>query len=219
MITHILNIIKFCVHILYPSVCLKCGTYGNALCKICIQYYLQSSIISSDGFYGCSHYSDSVLRSLVITLKQKPSSNIARICAIILYNRIIHIVKAKKITTISVVTLPRTTMNLRKIGHDQMDIIGNELIMLLGKKNYNAYHYNKALINTNTVEHHKLNKIEREQASLSQFVLTTTLPPKNNIIILCDDIITSGSTMRAAHQLFTKAGYANIICASLLIKE
>lgn len=219
MMSFVVRIIKTCVHILYPSTCISCGTYDLPLCNRCRKPYLQTHKRTSEGFYGCASYSDFLLRSLIVTLKQKPSTQIAHVCAILIHNCIISEIIKTSVTTISVIPLPRTGKKLQKIGHDQMNIICQELVDILKKKNFSANLYKSTLKNTSNTEHHKLTKIKRIAISKSQFIFTHQKPPRDSLIILCDDIITSGSTMRAAYDLFTKDGYHSIVGVSLLIKE
>ncbi|HEY1041155.1 MAG TPA: hypothetical protein VGE63_00310 [Candidatus Paceibacterota bacterium] len=156
----------------------------------------------------------------MLLIKRFPSHAIAKLCAILLVLRLKPLLQNLKSEQIAVIPLPRTKKNVQEFGHDQTLLIAHEFAYLLARYRYRVNVYPKTLLNVGTKTHHSLStKAEREQASLKQFKLGSTLPPQTSHLIILDDIITSGSTMRAAQNLLAKTGYFKMMCVGILLKD
>lgn len=217
---HIIDWIRTFASYWYPARCSVCSAYGSVICVSCVKKILQPEFISIDGFHACVPYRNTYVRAQLLLIKRFPSHHIARMCAQLLALRLKSLLAELKNVHLAVISLPRTKKNVQEFGHDQTVLIAREFIKILRSHDYSAQLYARALTNLGIKTQHSLKtKTEREQASRNKFVLTRSIPPKDYTVILIDDVITSGSSMRAARDLFTQHGYSSIICAGILLKD
>lgn len=115
------------------------------------------------------------------------------------------------------VYLPTAPSRVRARGFDQAKQIAKNLSKLNKK-----WQYKNVLIRMNDIDQIGRSKIERKSAAKQMFMLEkakATKLNKNFNIILVDDVMTTGSTISAAAELFYSHGFKNLFAAVVSYKE
>jgi len=226
----------FLIDVLFPKFCLGCSHIGSYICNRCFkklkvidkptclychkQSYLGlthprcSKKLSIDGVLSIYYY-DNLLKKIIKNIKYRlatvvwdefwksiPESNIDRLFA---YKKIFHE------AFIQVVPLSQSKYKLR--GFNQAAMITKYFNKVL----------NFPIINVLKRSHEALaqaqikSKKTRQKNIRNVFLTVNKIDIKNKTIILVDDVITTGATLKEASRVLKKAG-ANKVYALTLAK-
>lgn len=107
------------------------------------------------------------------------------------------------------VPVPMSPSTLRRRGFNQAELIARAITAhtdipihtdILGRKEHSA-------------DQHTLSAEERIQAAAEQYYLKGSVP-EGAAVLLVDDVLTTGSTMRVCTSLLLKGGAGRVICAA-----
>ncbi|MES2630739.1 MAG: phosphoribosyltransferase family protein [Patescibacteria group bacterium] len=109
-----------------------------------------------------------------------------------------------------IVPVPTAASHIRQRGYDHLDILARLLSLRRGLP------VARLLERSSTKTQHELNKVERQiEASSAFHVAGGVSIDANTPLLILDDIITTGSTVRAAAEVLSQAGAKNIFVAAL----
>ncbi len=178
----------------YIETCEKCGK-TECMCDKELYY---------DKAYVLFRY-DGIVRESIIALKKKNGINAAEFYADKLSERIL---KSKEKFDI-IVPVPMAKSKKRMVGYNQAGVIADFISKKLGTPVVDA------LIKAeNTVAQHTLSKEEREENVKGMF-LPTDISLDGKRVLLCDDIITTGSTVIECSRILKEMG-AEFVAVSLI---
>lgn len=109
-----------------------------------------------------------------------------------------------------VTSVPLTKAKRRQRGYNQAELLGRRVAKCMGVQ------YADLLIKPkDTLVQHTLNRREREQNLVGAFRIARQKPVSGKHILLCDDIVTTGSTLRECCRVLNESGAASVQCAAL----
>ncbi len=109
-----------------------------------------------------------------------------------------------------IVPIPTVSSHVRQRGYDHLEILARILAIRRGLP------IAQLLTRSSVKTQHRLNKAERQQEASTAFHIakSVSITPNTPLLIL-DDIITTGSTIRSAAQVLSEAGARTIFVAAL----
>ena len=177
------------------ELCEKCG---KALC-VC------ESNISYDGCVSVVWYDDSMI-SPVVRFKTKTPDNFSHFFA----DRIVEKLKSKELTDFDLVTCtPSGKTSLKEKGFNHAGILGK----CIAERRNLPFDDKLLLKNEDNYVQHTLDFEERAENAKKSFEFNTKKDVKGKRILLCDDIITTGSTLSACAEVLKANGAEFVSCA------
>lgn len=222
---HIIKLLlKELLDLLYKRKCIVCGCsiQGDILCKTCaktvenISCFAQGKI-NGYNLYSAFYYKD-VIRTLIHELKFKHNKVCALYAAKYLADFLEKVKEYEKdnIDFSNAVIIPVLThkTNKNKRGYDNVYEIAKKLSDLSGYT-LNATSLKRIKF---TRPQFELNKTQRKENIKGSFKLDENFKA-NSLVILLDDIVTTGSTLEFITSLFKERGINNLICLTLAKAE
>ncbi len=169
--------------------------------------------LSDPGMHALFSYADPQIKNLIWKLKYRGSTRAAAITAKILY---VYMTEHLKIQLPSqpalLVPIPLHPRRERERGFNQCDLMCREILKL---DTEHRLEYAPSLLKK--IRHtDPQSKSRGKSARLHNlkgcFEANKNLITKDRLIIIIDDVITTGETMRQARTAFRKAGARKIIC-------
>lgn len=221
----ITKITRFLLDLVYPNRCPCCGSiimWNEYLCRECIEKVRTDSeylcyrcgrtkaectcagMLFFDGVFSVSYY-EKEARSGLLSLKTGRSKNFGYFAGEELGNRISC--RYDWMQADGIVTVPMRPLKRFIRGYNQTDIIANEISRVTGipvlrkciikKRGYRAQH--------------TLSAQEREENA--DCFISAGMDLEDKVIILCDDIMTTGSTIRHCEKILRNCGAVKVYVA------
>ena len=184
--------------IISPHNCKGCGETGSLLCGRCIFNITENKINSTQKKVYSVGGRKGVLKQLTDDYKFSSERAAAEVLATLL-DRVLPELPLETV----IVPVPTASAHVRQYGFDHTRLLTHKLAKRRGLR------HDSLLARTNNQAQHFLRRVEREKAAQNAFRLKTgvKVPPD---ILLIDDIVTTGATLRAARKLLRSAGAKNI---------
>ncbi len=205
-----INLIEKLLNLIYTRPCYFCGSTkeDSILCSDCrkkinfISKRINTNILGVD-VYSCTVYED-IIKKLIIELKYYNKKKLSLIQAQIMFDYIKN-QNFNKNFIILPVPIHKNRLKERKYNH--MDLTADHLSKLSGFKSNKNF-----IIRTkDTLKQFNLNKEERENNIKGAFELNKKFAPdKNSNLLIIDDIIATGTTLKEIIMLLKSNGYNNI---------
>lgn len=187
---------------LFSYRCAGCGQLARTTCEHCAsKIALCPTPNCSDAIVALSY--DGLVRDLMLAFKYQNHRTLATLFA----DHLVSILrKTAEINSIDVVTWVPTTCERRIArGHDQAETLARLIGRLLGIP------VRKLLIRE-TVGHQTGKSRENRLIGISLRARSMNTPIK---VLVVDDVVTTGATMRSAQRALYQAGAASVICAAV----
>ena len=201
--------------ILFPKKCLYCGRYGNYICKECYNKLNNKSIfrkINNDYFdyvIFCSYYEGFIKKQIHNFKFHEKSFLYSYFLEFYLKNdKILYFLKKFDLITY----VPMNYNKEIKRGYNQSKLLANELGKKLNIKVINLLEKPLGIKVQST-----LSERERENNVKNAFKFVEYNNIENKNIILVDDILTTGSTVRACSKIL-KENNCGKICVFTIAK-
>ena len=196
-----MKIFKNILAVLFPQKCLGCKKENEILCSDCLLKINRPDTPHLNGIHIASNYQDAVLKKALWMLKYQGVKQLAKPLAELIRERI-----WKKLETENwlVVPVPLSKNKLRHRGYNQAELIAKEL-----SDNVRADILFKKFHTKSQVE--VKNKEERLANIIGSFEIKNPEKIKGKKIILIDDVLTTGATMREAKKVLKQAGAKKVV--------
>ena len=177
------------------EICERCGK------RICI---CESAGICYDRCYSVVWYEESI-RNAVVRFKTESPENFAGFFGEKLAEKIL-----KDNLNIDIVTsVPSSIKVLRQRGYNQASELGRKTAEYLKT----PFYHNLLSKKNSAVKQHDLSMKERAEYVKGLYNFSGNVSVKGKSILLCDDIITTGSTLNACAAVLKENGARSVICA------
>lgn len=177
---------------LFPSNCLVCGAWPKLLCAECapcpqsIEFELAGLPCQAAGVF------EGDLAAILRALKDRNLVSLARPLSALLDSTISELPSADYL-----LLPPANPSNYRRRGFHPIELIASRSVQLSDTRRLPARPAR------NVAEQRRLGRAEREQ-NLAQ---SLSVPRGSGRILVCDDVVTSGATMREMIRAAQSAGY------------
>ena len=167
-----------------------------------------------DRFKALFQYRDKTTKSAIWAIKYSANKIIAEKFSRLLYEYIIESISDDMVfsnfTKPIIVPVPASKSSLKKRGYNQCEMIVNNLIKFDGRKNFEFCVYAIKKIRETDHQSEMKNRQERlKNLQGSMFANPNKVSGRN--IILIDDVITTGATMKEALRSLKEAGAKKVI--------
>ncbi len=225
--------IKALFSIFFPKLCVGCQQVllqaENILCVSCVHnlpltnFHTTNSSILQDVFYGTVvfknatallyFYKKGIAQKLIHQLKYKDNQKIGEYLGDWLSSEIKHLSQYQQIDVI--IPVPIHKKRLQQRGYNQVEKFGKILA-----KNLNATYNNTALIRVkNTKSQTFKTQFNRSENINTVFKLIDTQQLQGKHILLVDDVITTGSTIKACVLQLQKTANIKLSLAVMAYTE
>ena len=196
-----MKIFKNILTVLFPQKCLGCKKENEILCSDCLLKINRPDTPYLNGVHIAANYQDTVLKKALWMLKYQGVKQLAKSLPEIVRERI-----WKKLETENwlVVPVPLSKKKLRHRGYNQAEMIAGEL-----SANVRADILFKKFHTKSQVE--VKNKEERLANIVGSFEVRNPETIRGKKIILIDDVLTTGATMREAKKVLKQAGAKKVM--------
>lgn len=217
---------KYLIDFIFPNRCPCCNKlikWNELICEYCIKDFPKIKIepcikcgktncicgndLSYDYCVATTYY-EGIIKRGILNLKLKNGINFAEYFAEIIVIKLNELHLTDKIDIVT--SVPMSKNKLIERGYNQADVIAR----IISKK------INKPLIN-NLIKkkninfsQHELNYDQRLNCAQDIFYVNNNNKYLNNkCVLLCDDVITTSSTLNECSKLLKKLNAENVLCA------
>ena len=189
---------------LFRQRCEACGDIARVLCITCRTQLFAMAQPECDAAVVAVAY-EGIARRLILNLKYHNRRQIVSVLVELLAQRIMQ--RAPNIATIcDVVTwAPTSTARVRRRGLDQAELLARRLARVLDVP------CRQLLIKTSTNVQTGASREERLRGS----VFSARKLGVNSHVIVVDDVVTTGTTLRCAAEALRKAGARQVTCVAV----
>lgn len=205
------KLIHTALDILYPWYCFGCQKRGEMLCDKCLNQ-LDPSIKALDeekNIWYLLDYKNKVVKNLISHLKYRQVEAISHILGQCLAEAILELIadqpellaysKTKKIILIPVPMHPKKQ---RQRGFNQAELLALEIEKIIKETENNTEIVKKIIPTKNQVA--CKNKKERKINIKDSFVVEKPEVIKQKVVIIIDDVITTGATVGEIRRIISK---------------
>ena len=173
-----------------------------------------ASNVSGDT-YSVFAYTDEYVRKLIWNIKYKRSAHAIKIGGYALYQHVVA--RSDLATSVILIPMPITARRRRERGFNQCELLTDEIARLDTQHQF-TIHTNLLLRTTHTARQTLKNRKDRLHDARGIFSVhehAATYIQQGVTLLLIDDVITTGSTMKEALETLRRAGFANVHGVSL----
>lgn len=180
--------------LLFPELCVGCGQHKGLLCKRCSWEWSGSPIknhINRIPLTSASYYSHSISK---IILRAKEDND--RRARLLIANSIAQFIP----TAMTIIPIPSRKAALRRRGFDHSFLLAREVARLSGGGAMRILKVNRNIRDQTSVPH------EERFGNLSGAYSAKSGNQPSHSVVLIDDLVTTGSSMREAIRALEDAG-------------
>jgi competence protein ComFC len=189
-----MSVLDTLLGVVAPHSCLGCLAEGSLLCPACARLLPGTSPIALDTgtAYSVSPYGDTA-KNLIWKLKSSGAQAAARLMALLM---------AEQLPTgdYLVVPIPTATSRVRQRGYDQARLLARALARQL------RCPYSDCLVRIGQAHQVGANRQQRLKQLHDAYRLKNMTSVSGKVILLVDDVMTTGASLEAASKLLIKAG-------------
>ncbi len=210
------------VDILFPESCAGCGKKDTILCPSClssIQFLNQA--VPEKWIFPLASY-ETTVRKLIRRIKYKNRTTIPEILGRTLFDRILsatndelNLSKRKYL----IIPMPITKAHLQKRGYNQAEKITQSALLHDINK---IYVFNNSILSRKPETKSQVEtktRRERLEAPKGSFNVKNKELLRESNIILIDDVVTTGATLREARKILLMAGAKSVIAVTMAYTE
>ncbi len=204
------SIATFFLQLLFPARCAGCGTSGSSLCVKCQSQLESARGISSSWYSAAFSYKNRIVKKVITDLKFRHKKEAAQILAMLAADSLIEFLYETMIaddaTPIVLVPIPPHEKRKTERGFNQAAFIANTLAQVLPNT-----HVELILSRIRpTAPQSSIQQKAKRLANMQGAFAARPKNPQEELILIIDDIITTGATMEAARAALGTAGYKTV---------
>jgi len=207
--------------VIFPKKCVGCSVLGTSLCQVCLDTLPSAQWNTETPSYidALFDYQDDVVKRIIWSLKYKGDREIIQKCAEVLYAHLVERLSELMLwdnkETILLVPIPMYKKRKRERGFNQSEL----LIHALSKFDHNALF----TLRIDLIKKHKETPSQISQKSrekrikniIGSFLATRQECIHGKIVIVIDDVWTTGATIKEARRVLLKAGAKKVLACTV----
>jgi len=178
----------------------------------------QANEIKNSKYNALFQYKNKLSRKAIWAIKYNKNQNIIKKFSNLLYEFILeNISEEMTFSTFNnplIIPIPMHKNNLKERGYNQSELVAKEIFRIDEGKNFEILLNTLTKIKETPHQSSLKNKSERLKNLKDCFRADEKLV-KNRNIILIDDVITTGTTMKEASKTLREAGAKKVVCFAL----
>lgn len=167
----------------------------------------------SGPYVAIAPYKDALVRKTVWALKYKGSKQAARIAGELLHEELLHLLSDIQTfdssAPVYIVPIPLSGQRIRERGHNQALLLAHSMLKD-GIGNVCSLHERLLVRTRHTPSQTTLKRAERITNMQGVFAISDTELIQDSVVIVIDDVITTGATMRDAERALRSAGARDV---------
>ena len=205
---------KIIINVLFPEKCIGCQQNNNIFCQNCLIKIEKSRPIEEKNIFAVFDYRNSTIRKAIWELKYHKNRHLGNILGEVLYESMIEEVweirEFSDNKKIIIIPVPISRVKIFKRGYNQ------SLIIALGfckkdKEKIFKIEENIIFKKNETKPQAKItNRKQRLSNVKNSFGIKNENYVKNRTIIVIDDVVTTGATIKEIMKILKKAGASKI---------
>lgn len=209
------SFIQFIHSILFPKRCVGCQTKETYLCLECENKIIRRGNYGDKTIFSVVSYREPMMQKLICLLKYRGVKEIAEIFACWLYESLIEDLTEinlyrEKQGRILVIPIPLSVKRLHQRGFNQVEEIANQL-QKIDQKLFQVESQILIKQKETRTQVSVKNRHDRLKNLKGAFGLKSSTKIKDRIIILLDDVCTTGATMNEAAKILNRGKPRRII--------
>lgn len=212
------RITEFLLHAFFPTRCIFCDTvqvFGVVICDSCLtnikNQQAPQAIVKANYSFSmavCPFFYDMGVNNAIINLKFNGAASNGKKLAEFMFYSLENLGVPDSIEL--AVPIPLHPIDKKNRGYNQSEILCKALCSYM-----QIPHDNSILVKTKqTSKQHRLSSSERTLNLIDAFEVVFADAVKDKVILLVDDVFTTGTTMEICSQKLLKAGASKIICVA-----
>lgn len=197
--------------LIFPKKCLECNTNGKYICDSCLEKMQKGRLDFKNNIFSIWNY-EGVVRKAIIKLKYNFATDIVEELSAATSEKIKLPIK---LTNLVLVPIPLHKRRKNWRGFNQAEVLG-KLISKQKKWNFEQNLLTRHLASKPQV---KLYKKERLRNISGKFEVNKSaahrLQSTDSSIIIFDDVVTTGATLKEAIKVLKNAGFKKVIGLTL----
>ena len=189
---------------LFRQRCEACGDIARVLCVSCRTQLFAMVQPECDAAVVAVAY-EGIARRLILNLKYHNRRQVVSVLAELLAQRVVQSVPNIGTVCDVVTWAPTSTARVRRRGHDQAELLARRLAKVLDVP------CRRLLIKTSSNVQTGASREERLQGS----VFSARKLGVNSHVMVVDDVVTTGTTLRCAANALRKAGAYQVTCVAV----
>lgn len=218
-ISPILRLINKVLNILLPQRCLSCCKLGEIICDDCL--YSLPNESSVHGITTLFPYSDPTIQRAIWLLKYKGVKEVVKPLAKVLHERLIEDISSlmelllENDSKIILIPVPLSKEREYERGFNQSAVLAEEIVRVDNGRSFELWTDILKKIRHTQSQVTIKNKAERLKNLSGAFVLENKDTIKNRIVVLIDDVTTTGTTLNECAKVLRRAKPKHIIKVAL----
>jgi len=189
---------------LFRQRCEACGDIARVLCVQCRTQLFAMVQPECDAAVVAVAY-EGIARRLILNLKYHNRRQVVSVLVELLAQRVIQRIPNIAIICDVVTWAPTSTARVRRRGHDQSELLARRLAKVLDVP------CRRLLIKTSTNVQTGASREDRLRGS----VFSARKLGVNSHVVVVDDVVTTGTTLRCAADALRKVGVCQVTCVAV----
>jgi len=189
---------------LFRQRCEACGDIARVLCVKCQTQLFAMAQPECDAAVVAVAY-EGIARRLILNFKYRNRRQVVSVLVELLAQRVMQRIPNIGAVCDVVTWAPTSTARVRRRGHDQSELLARRLARVLDVP------CRRLLIKTSTNVQTGASREERLQGS----VFSARKLGVNSHVMVVDDVVTTGTTLRCAADALRKAGAYQVTCVAV----
>ncbi|MBC8464829.1 MAG: ComF family protein [Parcubacteria group bacterium] len=208
---------NICIEALFPSRCIGCGMLGTHLCPTCLSRVESADIPPFPDTYAVWSYRDTLAHTILWKLKYRSQTALADVAAKaltdILTEIIADITLMESTAKPLLVPIPLFSAKEKERGYNQSALI----VQALAQRLDSTENGNGILIKTHETQSQMATKTRKTRLEnlRGAFAVSNPAHVTGRVVIVIDDVTTTGATFAEARRALKDAGAKKIICCAV----
>ncbi|MEI6316475.1 MAG: hypothetical protein WCO65_01970 [bacterium] len=209
-----MNIFEKIIEVIFPKKCVGCERRGFLICATCVQKIPPSINSEHEFITSVFSYTSPLIRQMIHMMKYRGGRHVATFFAPYVLASLYEFIGEEKLflgsAPILLVPVPLSRKRMKLRGYNQSELLIKEIIKLDTKKNFLIERNLVAKIKDTPPQAQIKKRSLRIVSQKNCFAVLPNSKTKREIIILIDDVTTTGATLVAVRNALKKSGFKKV---------